>query len=75
MNLDRWIVFPRLYAGLPISRQQALNLIDSLALAWIFLTVLAIGLLTLSFNLYSILFAVFSGMLGGIWWLLSHYKH
>ncbi len=75
MDISRWIIFPRLYPGLPISRQQALNLVDGLALAWIFMTVLAIGFLALNFNLYSVLFAVFSAMLGGNWWLLSHYKY
>lgn len=48
------------------------NLVDGFALMWIFTAVLAVGLLMLAINTYTLLFALFSGLLGLIWWRLSH---
>lgn len=50
------------------------NLLDGFALMWIFTAVLAVGLLMLSINTYTLLFALFSGLLGLIWWRLSHIR-
>ncbi len=68
-------IFPRFHTGVRISESLARNLTDWFAVAWIFFTVLAIGLLMLNVNLLTVLLGVFSVMLGGIWWALSHIRH
>lgn len=73
-NVENPDIFPQVYDGIEISDSQARNLTDWFALAWIFFTVLAIGLLMLEVNLLTSLMGLFSMMLGGIWWVLSHFR-
>ncbi len=65
---------PQIVDGVDISEGSARNLTDAFALAWMFFSVLALALLVLSVNTMSISMALFSVMLGGIWWALCHVR-
>jgi hypothetical protein len=64
----------RFYDGISVSERYARNITDGFALAWIFTTVLAGGLMLLSVNVFTLSLAAFAVMLGGIWWVLSNIK-
>ncbi|MEM6280855.1 MAG: hypothetical protein AAF787_01575 [Chloroflexota bacterium] len=67
-------IFPQIVEGVPVSVEVAHNLRDGFALAWIFSATLAAGLVMLYGTVATLLIALFSGMLGGIWWGLAHYR-
>ena len=65
---------PQIIDGVDISEENARNLTDAFALAWMFFSVLALGMLLLGVNMMSISAALFSVMMGGIWWALCHVR-
>ena len=67
-------IFPQFVAGVTVTDGLAHNLRDGFALAWIFSATLAAGLVMLYGSAATLLIALFSGMLGGIWWGLAHYR-
>ncbi|MEL6150498.1 MAG: hypothetical protein AAFV33_08455 [Chloroflexota bacterium] len=67
-------LFPQIVDGVPVSDGTAHNLRDGFALAWIFTATLAAGLVMLYGTVPTLFIALFSWMLGAIWWGLSHYR-
>jgi hypothetical protein len=59
---------------IPLTDGWAHEIMDGIALAWIFSAALSSGLVILYANRFTVATVAFSLALGGIWWTLSHLK-